>query len=503
MIKFTLMLGLLVAFLQGCQFSSEQNKKLSSSFTPNSLNGGVGQGNGLIVYSNDVIGVNFSYPESWSLTESSDRKKLNLSNSKTSSGQTNISSIDFSTESLLDGTRIKSFEELEAYVHEHFPTSNWKKIQILNKDALVAKETTEDNERANYYVFDEKDQHILIIRYCAWPDFNGRSIINAIVASLLIDDEAPHLVSIKFSPSSAKQGETVKILVEAYDSLSGIDVEGFSKTQSPYPKYPPLLGYLIPEPTFSPSISFLSQEFKVLRPFKFVGNNTYESSFTIAPNAPLGDLVLSGIALRDYSGNEVTYKLNRENAPYMIGFVEETDDYFRISSDYFDDRWTLEKSNVKKAQLKILASGHPSSIEDKKGPELVDAYFDKSMVIVKKDSTINLFVELKDESEIEENLFLLEQSCFNNKNSYSPDYSGMLWDLQVGNLFYNFVRPIKIGPQKYKIQLDASSCTGNYASLKSMIVFDKANNKSQIIFRGTQDFPGAQIVDKFLRFQIK
>lgn len=471
-------------------------------------------------YTNSTLGITFRLPDKWSLENSEDKTQVRIHNKAVMGDSDQITSMEVAILDNLNNKSITSDAALKGHLENEFPTREWKSVQALGNSGYFSKSYLEGEENGEIYVYDARNQRLLSLKYQTWFKQVAKVQLANVMKTMIIDDEVPSIQDIKFVPDTAKPGDKVKLVVKASDALSGIDLSGFISALNPYPIESPLYGYLPglqADGNGDGSSEYTySQIFKINQPFTQIDAETFEYEFTLPENAPKGRLSFGMIEVKDYYGNAAKYTLgNSQQAIGSVGeaarFKCETDcgDFMKSYNRFYQSPVNLqvvqEKSSVERADL-FVDTNDTNHIEDSVGPKVKDIYFAPTFVS-KNQSTIKLIVEFEDESEIDDKLVLLNNSCFNQKPMYSRtlDSTG---DYQKPNVIYNFVQPKRIDAKKYEISLDAKPCLEqdlSFATLESMIVFDQAGNESVIAFKGHQYFGedrNHQNFDAYVRLQL-
>jgi hypothetical protein len=433
----------------------------SKNSAPNSATAdGVGQGNGMISYSNEKMGIAFQYPITWELEELYDQTKVLLRSNQNSSRN----SMEFSYETAVNGVRVSSIEELKSTLDASNPEIEWKQKNISKYQVVYAITLNSNLEAGQYYILDQRG-FILEISYQFERILQSEKIIRAIMSSILIDEDAPIINRIWFDKTEALPGEKVTLFVEAYDELSGINLEEFGngKEFAPYPWVRNLIGYKLP--TVRNSYNILRQDvgdnslifsFHIIKnKFKLYDNNTYYYEFIIPKNAPPGPIILTTLMISDYSGNELKVRALNELYDDLLDYYTEM--------TYASGSWTGHEKQAKYpiSPLKIIApSDDPSYIADRNPPELVEIYFSK--VSITTNDTIDIFLKAKDESLIKNQLF---------SNSLSDHFQHISFSLYGNYKLSGDDCPQKLYPWKmiernlFQTTLSFAKCYKNYESI--------------------------------------
>ncbi len=183
---------------------------------------GVGQGNGMNLYANSEMNIEFSYPSSWILIESVDKKKVRLE--APSGDQKNYIQFDYATQ--LNGQRFNNIGELFTYLKNQFPEKKWSKKGYGKAEAVYTIASDDTFELGEYHLIDKRG-FILNIDYKFMKRISSEAIIRGIMSSVLIDEESPVVQRVWFEPSTVRPGEKIKLFIEVYDDLSGINLEKF------------------------------------------------------------------------------------------------------------------------------------------------------------------------------------------------------------------------------------------------------------------------------------
>jgi hypothetical protein len=184
---------------------------------------GVGQGNGMLVYQNNTMGLKFSYPSAWTLTENNDKTFASF-NIPVVAGSDEKWYLNFSYVSTIFDSQPKTPEDLKKILDLKIPSKKWNIKNFSGREVVYASEQLKKNEWANYYILDQRG-NILQIEYLFGKTLEPEKFIRTIMKSILIDDEAPVIQRVWFDQSQVIPGSILRLYAEITDDLSGVDLE--------------------------------------------------------------------------------------------------------------------------------------------------------------------------------------------------------------------------------------------------------------------------------------
>ena len=277
---------------------------------------GVEQGNGIIHYSNEIMGIEFDVPERWTLVENPERTSVKLNNSQIALPDF-VTEISFSYSSILDNMRFENSKDLGEYIRKTRSQYEWSNVRLLNYEGVVRKTRVGFSESADYFVIG-REKFILSISYHSNTDANGDKIVSEIMKTLVLDDEPPVFQEIYFDKAEVKPGEKVKLYVRVVDALSGVQVETMGRKfreqdgrNWDLETWRGTLGYrmTVPDDLKSPSYDLVAQALPFVDNFTYLGDDLYVYEFQIPRFAPLGEIVANTIEASDYFGNKARITL--------------------------------------------------------------------------------------------------------------------------------------------------------------------------------------------------
>ena len=360
---------------------------------------GIEQGNGMVPYTNSELNISFSYPQSWTLTETQDRMSAKLSNEELIGAGNGVSFIEFERILALDGQRVKSLAQLKSILEKLFPESDWKSVEATGRRkgymsyGIVRDNNGQKNLKttaATYYILDE-NYNILRVAYKAFPSFGGEELVYTILGALFIDRDPPELFEAIFEPREAAPGDEVTLRIVAIDDSSGMDGNYFSPPSVWLNDFEnSWIGYDVAhrplETDHTSGYTHMHPEGAHYYPasaYPFrsawtrISKIRFEYKFKIPVKAPAGTVVAANISLSDARGNRVQYTLEPfVHAANRWGSYPDDHNYLATYETRYpakpDER---KKSNVKAARLRITGS-------NKNPPRqfLTDAYWDKSLM---------------------------------------------------------------------------------------------------------------------------
>ncbi|MBI2026827.1 MAG: hypothetical protein HYS98_03340, partial [Deltaproteobacteria bacterium] len=154
-------------------------------------NSGVEQGNaGMRHYTNNLMGIEFEYPENWNLDESEDKKNVTLDDKSITKIDEETSTLSFSYLTNLAGKRFDNFEELKIHLKKEQPAKEWEEVLMLSNNSYYWVEAQGMFEIGEYYVYDS-NSFILKVQYRFKRGVIGEHIIKGIIRAMFIDEEEP------------------------------------------------------------------------------------------------------------------------------------------------------------------------------------------------------------------------------------------------------------------------------------------------------------------------
>lgn len=167
----------LLAFASGCRSGAETRAKKQEM--------GVGQGNGLVQYSNSAMALSFSYPSGWNLSQSVDAREVTLDNSPLAQPGTPVSLIRFMLTTGIFGQTVETPEELLALLVKRWPTRKWAPVPFGTGQVgyYWSDKGPEGSSLGEYYLLDA-NRNILQFTYRSFAALDGARVITGIVASM-------------------------------------------------------------------------------------------------------------------------------------------------------------------------------------------------------------------------------------------------------------------------------------------------------------------------------
>ena len=425
----------------------------------------VGNGNlpdaGPRLYSNELMGVNFSYPRNWNIEEAQDRTRVALSaptelspvEQPPNSGGVarRASRIEFEILNQLDGVRFNSEAELMSHLRNREPNLPWQEARFIGRrNGLWHQSETVGRRHAEYFVIDE-NLNVLRISYEGTSSFDGLATIDAIIRDMTIDDEAPVVERIFFEPAQAKAGETVKVVVIARDELSGVEplsMKGRPMAALQVDLRDTVIGFNIPYARYRPG---LAQAFPVNGDFIAKGDSRYEYEFRIPETVPAGELVVASLFIKDRKGNGRWLSLNKD--PGHNDLYSFHGSYYDISGSYVRTLTSIRREGV--------AVEQENGVGDTTPPVLNSVRFDRSL-LTRTNPIQRIYLRLSDDSSIRANAFVdTTPGCAQAKTELVP---------------------VAEDPGLYYIELDASYCFRSRDAYGSAVAYHEGTGLVRLVY---------------------
>lgn len=432
----TMALYHIMVFFSSC---SSKNESAPPSEQKQENVQGVGQGNGMLVYQNNTMGLKFNYPSVWALTENSDRTAafFNIPVVKESTASEAFNEkwyLNFSYVSTLFDLQPKTPEELKKIIDQNIPEKKWAIKNFGGREVVYTTEQLQKNEWANYYILDQRG-NILQIEYLFGKTLEPEKFIRTIMTSILIDDEAPVIQRVWFDKPQVTPGSTLRLYVEITDDLSGVDFESIGFRKYYYGGSFATIGYNTDQLTAIGSTSScekiqgyqydiarceLSHQYTILlkNKFKYLEGNIFYYDIPVSAHAPLGELVLTRFDVKDTQGNSAQLDAIKKLETEQFSKYE----YYSSCSTVISQAEKCQTNSPKVITTEIIQPTTGNYIPDLKRPELTDLYWSSPSVIFDRNMELNLNLQFSDESPIQEDMaFILRSS--NNAGTTSSNIS--------------------------------------------------------------------------------
>lgn len=423
-----LLVSLIAIFTISCQSQPETQSPIvrDAKSDPRGFIGGSTVGNGMASYNNTTMNLNFKYPSTWSLIETSNQS-VTLDDSTINPAVT--SKIEFKLMPDINGTRFTSLADLKKYLTTNYPQALWKSAKLIQREGFWY-ETGKDSFRKGTYFLLDQNYNVMNISYEGFTATGGLLIIESIVKSLSLDYEGPQIISLKFNKKKVLPGETVTLTVQAEDELSSISPSSVKdKANKSGRCLNTHLGYRFRETT--ERLHKYHCKYTLNESFKIISPTVFEYSFKVPEHAPKGIIQLQGFVISDTSGN------------YTI-----LDTGYPSKDKFYLDKKRLQ-NKIPMAEFEVLEK-NPSSCRpgvkrtaDEEAPAVLDMYFEKSN-LYESDPIQRLYLKIQDQSDIRLEPFFASLHEVN-------DDSQMLCPQQNQKIK-------KVGTDLYVYEFDMSKC---------------------------------------------
>jgi hypothetical protein len=446
--KITLLI--LAAFvLAGCGMQDGTSTNLQE------IPGGVEQGNGLVQYENSVMGLKFAYPRNWSLSESADKKQVQLNNAAVAGVFT--TSLEFSYLTQLEGRSFKSVAELRSYIESSRPDRKWREVVMLSNLGVMWSESVGMKDKAEYFILDQ-NHFVIHVNYSADRKFDGEKIVREIIRGMILDEEPPVIESVWFDKAEVRPGERIRLHVKASDRLSGVQIEsmgGKSRNQSIsgyLTTQNGAVGYFFPKlPGWSDAITMnlALQAQPFVGRFMYLGDDLYSYEIRIPEKAPLGDMALVQLEVSDYFGNKTRIAIYEEDS------TRNALEKYQVYRGRLDSRPVRpSQSSLDRVGFRVTAD--PGHQEDRAAPKISDLYFDKTSLDL-GDLKISMYLLFEDDSEVPYERYRSVEFSKEEEDIAltwsAPEFAS--FDYCAGNLTGSYE---KLGRNFYRRVLDLTPC---------------------------------------------
>jgi len=404
---YKMLIGILTsALLLGCGEDSIE-RSVSSKSSPNlkSSKGNSEQNS----YSNENLGIAFSYPLGWTLSEDKNSNSIQVFNSQ-ANGQKNTSYLEFSLTKDFFNQALQTQSQLLESLKTKWPSKKWKPISFnAGQQGFIWKAIDEFDWHTGEYHLLDKNYNILSISYRATVNLGGVGVIKGIVSSMTVDNIAPNIKRVYFDPPVAHPGERVNIVIEADDNIGDISIitsttDNCDEDQCPYDTqlswggqvgcfedncmvyggiwngytniYPKQLDYI--------NSGINRSSLKTVKTFAQTSDGVFKAEVLIPINAPEGNLEFTEFAAAD-EFNIVTLTPGTGSDKYTleVGSAETI-----LSS---------EQQIVSRPLLKIVRN-EQAGTPDLEAPQLKRVWFEKT--ILPAGELPKLYMEIEDRSDI-------------------------------------------------------------------------------------------------------
>lgn len=204
----------------------------------NGMNPGVEQGNDMVLYHSIKYGFALSYHEKLTINEDNNGniridnsdyiKNINNEKSKSLIKKDNVSKVSYIEVKVVknldyNNSKVDTVEKLLEYLSENFHNIDWPEIKFPGASGYYYEEKNGENLKAHYYIL-TINKELIEINLDVFKFANGLEWIAPIVNTFVYDITAPVIHEVKVEKDFVV-GKNNKILIHATDDFSGVSTK--------------------------------------------------------------------------------------------------------------------------------------------------------------------------------------------------------------------------------------------------------------------------------------